>query len=141
VSRYHYQTLKEQLKAALGNELSDSQLTERITVVDVGAVRQELDLIKQLPPESLITVISSSTIILQQAEAVIKALRGDEVFIRPILAGHENMTEVQRVLKRSQAIFADWICVPQLQTLTRKPIHTIRTIPMHEMEKLKAFQS
>lgn len=140
VSRYHYQTLKDQLKAQLGKELSDRQIAERTRVIDVGAVRQELDLIKQLPKDALITVVSGSTIILQQAEAVIKALRGEEVYIRTILWGHETEAELQRVLKRSQAIFADWLCVPQLQALTRKPIHIIRTIPTHEIEKLKAFQ-
>jgi DNA-binding transcriptional regulator YhcF (GntR family) len=141
VSRYHYQTLKDQLKAQLGQELTDHQLAERTRVIDVGAVRQELDLIKQLPKDALITVVSGSTIILQQAEAVIKALRGDEVYIRTILAGHETPAELQRVLKRSHAIFADWLCVPPLQALTRKPIHIIRTIPTHEIEKLKAFQA
>jgi GntR family transcriptional regulator len=140
VSRYHYQTLKEQLQAVLGTEFSEQQLTERLIVIDVGAVRQELDLIRQLPAEALITVVSGSTIILQQAEAVIKALRGEEIYIRTILAGHESLSELQRVLKRSQAIFADWLCVPQLQSLTRKPIHTIRTIPEHEMAKLRALQ-
>lgn len=140
VSRYHYQTLKDQLRSQLGKELSDHQIAERTRVIDVGAVRQELDLIKQLPKDALITVVSGSTIILQQAEAVIKALRGEEVYIRTILSGHETQAELQRVLKRSQAIFADWLCVPQLQALTRKPIHSIRTIPTHEIEKLKAFQ-
>lgn len=140
VSRYHYQALKDALRALWGTETTDSQLTEKITVIDVGAVRQELDLIKQLPEGALVAVISTSTIILQQAEAVIKALRGEEIYIRPIQARHETMAETQRVLKRSQAIFADWLCVPELQSLTRKPIHTIRTIPAHELEKLKAFQ-
>jgi len=140
VSRYHYQSLKDVLRAVWGADLTDGQISERITMIDVGAVRQELDLIKQLPPDSLVTVISKSTIILQQAEAVIKALRGEEIFIRPIQAGHESLAEIQRVLKRSHAVFADWLCVEELQTMTRKPVHTIRTIPPHELEKLKAFQ-
>lgn len=140
VSRYHYQALKEKLAAAWGEALDSPLWADCMTVVDVGAVRQELDFIRQLPADSLVTVISSSTIILQQAEAVISALRGDEINVRPILAGQESMAETQRVLKRSQVIFADWLCAPQLEQLTRKPVHTIRTIPPHELEKLKAFQ-
>jgi DNA-binding transcriptional regulator YhcF (GntR family) len=140
VSRYHYQTLKDQLKAHLGKDLSETQLAERMRVIDVGAVRQELDLIRQLPVDALVTVVSGSTIILQQAEAVIKALRGEDVYIRTILSGHETQAELQRVLKRSQVIFADWLCLPQLQALTRKPVHLVRTIPEHELEKLKTFQ-
>ena len=158
-SRYHYQALKEKLAAAqhtatAGSSFSDSDragaptttlddrsVADRITVIDVGAVRQELDFIRQLPPDSLIAVISSSTIILQQAEAVISALRGDTISIRTILAGQEPLAETERVLKRAQVIFADWLCTPQLQTLTRKPIHTIRIIPPHELDKLQAFQA
>jgi DNA-binding transcriptional regulator YhcF (GntR family) len=139
VSRYHYHALKEKLTAILGTDYSDNQITQKITMIDVGAVRQELDLIKQLPQDALVTIISKSTIILQQAEAVIKALRGEEIYIRPIQARHESLAEIQRVLKRSSAIFADWLCVPELEFMTRKPIHTIRTIPTHELDKLKPF--
>jgi len=140
VSRYHYQALKDTLRSVWNGENTDAQMAEKITVIDVGAVRQELDLIRQLPEGALVAVFSTSTIILQQAEAVIKALRGEDIYIRPIQARHESMAETQRILKRAQAIFADWLCVPELQTLTRKPIHTIRTIPVHELEKLKSFQ-
>lgn len=141
VSRYHYQALKSKLRENWGSESTDSQLTDKITVIDVGAVQQELALIKQLPADALVAVISTSTIILQQAEAVIKALRGEEIYIRTMHAGHESLGETQRVLKRAQAVFADWLCIPELQQLTRKPVHAIRTIPTHELEKLKAFQA
>ncbi len=156
-SRYHYQALKEKLATAqqelpTGSEISnragspslpldEHAISERITVIDVGAVKQELDFIRQLPPDSLIAVISSSTIILQQAEAVISALRGDSLSIRTILAGQEPLAETERVLKRAQVIFADWLCTPQLEQLTRKPIHTIRIIPPHELDKLQGFQA
>lgn len=139
-SRYHYQALKEKLAEGWGEKLDDNRLAERITVIDVGAVRQELDFIRQLPDDSLVAVISSSSIILQQAEAVISALRGESINIRTILAGQEPIEETQRVLRRAQVIFADWLCAPQLEKITRKPIHTIRTIPPHELSKLQAFQ-
>lgn len=151
VSRYHYQALKDKLNIGLeqlnghgngnGSGNGRDSLSERITVIDVGAVRQELELIKQLPAEALIVVISKSTIILQQAEAVIKALRGEEVYIRTMLAGHESVGELQRVIKRAHATFTDWLCAPELRTLTSKTLHTIRTIPQRELDKLKAFQA
>jgi len=140
VSRYHYQALKDKLAEGWGVSTHDLRINDNITVIDVGAVRQELDFIKQLPEGSMVTVISGSTIILQQAEAVISALRGGELITRTVLAGQETPEEVQRVLKRAQAIFADWICAPQVKSMTRKPVHTIRTIPPHELEKLTAFQ-
>lgn len=142
VSRYHYQALKDKLKAHGGHDNGSSPSSpERITVIDVGAVRQELELIRQLPADALIAVISKSTIILQQAEAVIKALRGEDVYIRTILAGHESVGELQRVIKRASATFADWLCASELQSLTSRPLHTIRTIPQRELEKLKPFQN
>ncbi|WP_373531562.1 GntR family transcriptional regulator [Vampirovibrio sp.] len=147
VSRYHFQALKDKLQASLifpaGNGHDPANhlyFTDRITVVDVGAVRQELELIKQLPSEALIAVISKSTIILQQAEAVIKALRGEDVYIRTILAGHESIQELQRVIKRAQATFTDWLCLDDLKVLTTKTLHPIRTIPQREIDKLKPFQ-
>jgi|GEM_PF-2452605 len=141
VSRYHYQALKEKLSATLRETPNTHPLSERITIIDVGAVSQELDYIRQLPLGSLITVISCSTIILQQAEAVISAMRGNELLIRTILAGQESDDEVQRVLKRSHAIFTDWLFQPHLKLLTRKPIHIIRTIPPHELSKLQEFKN
>ncbi len=140
VSRYHYQALKDKLGQAAGSYLLNGDLAKRITVVDVGAVRQELELIKQLPQDALIAVVSRSTIILQQAEAVIKALRGEEVYIRTMLAGHESIGELQRVIKRAHATFTDWLCAPELESLTNKTLYTIRTIPSRELDKLKAFQ-
>jgi GntR family transcriptional regulator len=144
VSRYHYQALKEKLARAWGdsnNNWDTPRLADCITVIDVGAVSQELDFIRQLPPDSMVAVISSSSIILQQAEAVISALRGDSLITRTLLAGQEPLAETERVLKRAHVIFADWLCAPQLKAMTRKPIHTIRTIPQHELTKLQAFQA
>lgn len=137
VSRYHYLALREALSVVNG----DGKLNDRITVIDVGAVRQELELIRQLPVDALVAVVSRSTIILQQAEAVIKALRGEEVYIRTILAGLESQGELQRIMKRAQVTFVDWLCAAELKTLTHKPLHTIRTIPPREIDKLKAFQA
>ncbi len=133
VSRYHFQALRERLKEHFH--------PERVTVIEVGSGQQELALIRQLPEHALTAVFSASTIILRQAEAVVKALRGEDIFIRTVLDGHESSAEVQRILKRAQLIFADFLTVPTLQTLTRKPVHVVRVIPEHELEKLKAFKS
>lgn len=138
VSRYHCETLHQQLKILFGTNLSDEQLQNQITIIDVGFVQEELKLIRQLPEDSLISVISASTIILQQAEAVIKALRGEEVLLRTILSTQETTSEIQRVLKRSHIVFSDMICLPQLSNITKKAIHPIRTIPLYEIDKLTA---
>jgi GntR family transcriptional regulator len=144
VSRYHYQALREMLKQAYNAEPGDApapDFNERITVIDISSGRQELALIRQLPENALVAVVSCSTIILQQAEAVIKALRGEEIYVRPILLAQESPLEIERVLKRAQAAFADCVSLPKLQALSRKPIQTIPVISPPELEKLQAFRA
>lgn len=141
VSRYHYQALREKLRNGSAEPGLNDDITGRITVVDVGSVPHELELIRQLPVDALVAVISRSTIILHQAEAVIKALRGEEVYIRTMLAGHESLGELQRVIKRAHTTFADWLCAGELKGIGTKSVHPIRTIPQRELDKLKAFQA
>lgn len=137
VSRYHCERLHQKLLTLSGGSLNERQLRERVTLVDVGSVQQELSFIRQLPEHALVMIVSVSTIILQQAEAVVKALRGEEIIIRTMLAGQESTAEIQRVLRRAQAVFADVTCAAKLQGITRKPVRQIQAIPLHEIQKLQ----
>jgi DNA-binding transcriptional regulator YhcF (GntR family) len=139
VSRYHCEALHKKLQELYGGTQTERQLRDRVTVVEVGSVQQELSLIRQLSPEALVSVVSASTIILQQAEAVVKALRGEDIIIRTILTGQESASEIQRVLKRTQAVFADVTCAAKLQEMTRKPVNQIQIIPAYEMNKLSVY--
>jgi GntR family transcriptional regulator len=136
VNRYHFQALKERLKAVIPHE---EQLLQQITVIDVGSGQQELKLIHQVPVGKMIAVVSASTSILRQAEAVIRALRGDDIFVRTFLFGEEPLVEAKQLTQRAQVVFADWSCLPIVQTFTKKPLQPIQTIPQHELDKLKAL--
>lgn len=138
VSRYHWQALRDKLKEYKSE--ADSKIDERMTIIDVGSGQQELALIKQAPPNTLVAIFSVSTIILQQGEAVVKALRGDEIYTRTVIPVQENESEIQRILKRAQLVFGDWLCTSELQGMTKKPVHVIRVIPDSEMAKLSPFQ-
>ena len=134
VSRYHIGALRDRLNS-LGVKSKD-----KITMIDVGSVQQEIEVVKSLPMGALIVVVSVSTIILQQAEAVITALRGDEVLIRPVHYEQEGPEETRKIMQRAQGVFADFICTPQLQAMTRKAIYPVRVIPDAEVKKLQAFK-
>ena len=147
VSRFHYPALKKKLAASwekLGLTVNQNLLDDHITVIEMGAIRQESELLRQLPSDSQVAICSVSTIILQQAEVMISALRGEALNIRTILVEpnfQESFNaETQAILKQSSVIFADWLCTPVLKRLTHLPIQTLRAIPAQEIDKLKAFQ-
>lgn len=134
VSRYHCRTLEPILVRAGLNP------RERMIIIDVGSGQQELEVIRQLPVGSLVAIISCSTIILQQGEAVVTAVRGDEIFVRAMLYPQEGEEEARRLMQRAKAIFSDTVCVGTLEALTRRAVYPIRVIPESELLKLSAFK-
>lgn len=133
VSRYHCAALKEKLDAA-GRSASP------IVIIDVNSAQSEINLVKQLPGGQLVLVISGSSIVLRQAEAVINALRGQDLLLRTILAdegGQEERDEIRRATRHGRLIFADSLLAPEIRELTDKPVHTLRVIPEPEMDKIR----
>jgi hypothetical protein len=128
----------------LGLTVNSNLLDDHITVIEVGAIRQEPELLRELPSDSQVAICSVSTIILQQAEVMVSARRGEALHIRTILVEpnfQESFNEeTQGILKQSSVIFADWLCTPVLKRLTHLPVQPLRTIPAQEIDKLKAFQ-
>ncbi len=135
VSRYHYRSLESLLEKAGLNA------REHMIIIDVGSGQQELDVIRQLPTGSLVAIISCSTIILQQGEAVVTAVRGDDIFVRAMLFPQEGPEEARRLMQRARAIFSDVVCLPELESMTRRPVYPIRVVPDSELRKLKAFKA
>ncbi len=134
VSRYHYNTLHEKLNA---EGIITSNGGPQITIVELNAGQNELSLVRQLPEGTMIVVISASSIILRQSEAVIRALRGEEVLIRSVLFGSEPMDEVSHLLSRAKVIFADAYCLPKLNALNPRKLQPIEAITAVEKQKLK----
>ncbi len=131
-SRYHIRNLEARL--------TDSGIVpdSPILMVDVTSGAQEIELIKRLPVGELLVIISHSNTILKQAEAVVSALRGEELLMRMVHVS-EGEDEIRKALSHGKLIFADYLSQPQLVEVTPKPIYPIRIIPREEMDKLQAF--
>lgn len=138
VSRYHARALEERLKAILP-EVSLKEIQGQLIVIDLGSGQQELSLIHKLQEGSLIAIVSASAIILRQAEAVIRAIRGEEILIRSVLLGEEPLEEISKLSSRVKVIFSDRLCLARVSALTATFVQPVQTIPDHEAERLKAL--
>jgi len=134
VNRYHMQGLKERMKRVTED---DTQWESRMTVIDMGSGQAELALVRKLPPGSMLGLVSASSIILRQAEAVLRAVFGEELMVRTVLYGSEPLSEVAHVLKRSKVVLADYHCLPNLQKLSTRKVHPMEIIPSHEVDRLR----
>ncbi len=131
-SRYHIRDLESRL------EDNGIKLESPIFMVDVTSGNKELELIKKLPTGELLVIISHSNTILKQAEAVISALRGEDLLMRMVHVS-EGEDEIRKALSHGKLIFADYLVQSQLAELSQKPIYTIRIIPEDQMTKIQEF--
>ncbi|MBX2859927.1 MAG: GntR family transcriptional regulator [Vampirovibrio sp.] len=128
VNRYHAHRLKN---------LPDNN-TPTVVVMDVSGAQEEIRQVKALKAGALVLVISQSSIVLQQAEAVIHALRGNDLLLRTIHPS-EGVEEIENALYHANLVFADTLCVDQVQALSKKPVQPLRVIPDSEMDRLQAL--
>ncbi len=132
-SRYHIRALREKLPPEA-----------EVLLLDVGGGQQEIEALKKLPAGELVVIASCSAIILQQAEAVVTALRGDELLIRTLHTSvtspqPEALTEIPLALKYAGLILGDTLTTPMLTGMTRKPVHTLRVVPEAEIRKIREY--
>jgi hypothetical protein len=133
VTRYHVKSLAK----ALNHWPKDAVVAKPdYTVVALAPGTAQKDWITKVPPGGLIALVSASAIILQQAEAVVAALRGSDVSVRA-MSIDENPRELKRVIDLSQLVLADTWCLPKLQPLTHK---TLYPIPLLCPDSLQALQ-
>jgi DNA-binding transcriptional regulator YhcF (GntR family) len=126
-SRYHVRGLEKAL--GKGNH-------ENIFVMDVGGGQQEKALVRQVPDGELVAIVSHSATILQQAEAVISALRGDELLVRTVL-WDEGEAEIRQALRYAHVILGDFLAAPGIGVWTRKPVGVIRVVPDEEIRRIR----
>ena len=130
VSRYHVQELQRTLKKHFPNQ------QHQIIVVDVTGGRDEVEYVKQLPSGALMIIVSHSTIVLQQAEAVVAALRGHDLLLRTVL-NSEGEDEIKKAIRHGQFVLADVLNAPIAKSITKKPVHTLKLIPEGELAKIR----
>lgn len=135
VSRYHLAALQKTLAQHNADQSSE------IIVVDVTGGREEADYVKQLPPGALMVIVSRSAIVLQQAEAVVAAIRGHDLLLRTVLHSDgpegEDVDEVKKALRHGQFVLTDVLNAPLVKSLTKKPVHTLKLIPDEEVSRIR----
>lgn len=132
VSKYYAKSVEQFLVKTI------PQPKKAMSVIDVGGGQQEIDILKKVPIGSLVVVISLSTSILQQAEAVITAVRGNDLLIRTIYHPQEGVQDILEAVEFSKIVFADLICKQKIEQHTTQTLYPIRVIPDTEIKKLKA---
>jgi GntR family transcriptional regulator len=85
----------------------------RVIPLDIYDYSQELALVKTLPKETRLGVVSLSPGILSVAEILIHSLRGDEVFI--ITAQTSDETRLKSLVKSAQVIIVDPASFPMVK--------------------------
>ncbi len=77
----------------------------RVIPIDIYDYSQELSLVKQLPSDSRLGIVSVSPGIIKVAEILIHSLRGDDILV---MSAHIGETEKMKILVRtSQTIISD----------------------------------
>ncbi len=109
-------------------EQHDIDVDKRMLVMDVSSGQQEVDLINRLKAGSFLVVASVSKVVLQQAEAVISALRGDELLTRMVNVD-EGWEEVWSATEKADAVFGDVMTTPRIEGFSKTKPVCIKAIP------------
>ena len=86
----------------------------RVIPVDIYDYQQELDIIKKLPKDSYIGIVSLSSGVLRVAEMLVYSLRGDEIGI--ITAQVNNRQRLENLIRSAYTI----ICDPNSYPIVKK---------------------
>ncbi|AUC62266.1 GntR family transcriptional regulator [Cyanobacterium sp. HL-69] len=82
-----------------------SQKSIRVIPIDICDYAKELQIIKQLPPDSCLGIVSLSTGILRVAEMMVQSLRGNEV--EAIIAQASDSLRLKNLVSRAHTIISD----------------------------------
>lgn len=86
----------------------------RVIAVDIYDYEKELSLVKKLPKDSRLGIVSLSRGILSVAEILIHSLRGDDILV---VTAHVGDTDKLKTLIRSQLIISDQASYPVVRRL------------------------
>lgn len=108
--------------------MEQSRITGSITVVPTNSGQTIRDKITQLPNGRLVVVVSVSTVILQQAESVIKALRGDELLVCLRLNSELSPPEYNTLLNQAALVVADCLTEETCRQYAKKKVEVISVL-------------
>lgn len=85
----------------------------RVIPVDIYDYAQEIQLIKKLPKDSCVGIVSLSSGILRAAEVITHSLRGDELLVMTAQLG--DLYKLNAIVKRAQLIISDQASFPTVE--------------------------
>lgn len=89
----------------------------RVIPVDIYDYAQEIELLKKLPKNSCVGIVSLSSFILRAAELIVHSLRGDELLVKTALSG--DVYKLNAIVKSAQLIISDRASFPTVEAATQ----------------------
>ncbi|MDP5339685.1 MAG: GntR family transcriptional regulator [Nodularia sp. (in: cyanobacteria)] len=129
----------EELTAVLDKTNSATVVTSRYFISDVEAIAgpksvrvipldiydysKELDLLKTLPKQNCVGIVSLSSGIVRAAEVILHGLRGDELLI--MTAQPKDAYKLQAIAKRAEVIISDQASFPTVHAAVQASLEDI----------------
>ncbi|MDB9372158.1 GntR family transcriptional regulator [Nodularia sphaerocarpa] len=129
----------EELTAVLDKTNSATVVTSRYFISDVEAIAapksvrvipldiydysKELDLLKTLPKQNCVGIVSLSSGIARAAEVILHGLRGDELLI--LTAQPKDAYKLQAIVKRAEVIISDQASFPTVHAAVQASLEDI----------------
>ncbi|MBD2436126.1 GntR family transcriptional regulator [Nostoc sp. FACHB-110] len=99
----------------------------RVIPLDIYDYSKELNLVKNLPKDNCIGIVSLSTGIARAAEVILHGLRGDELLV--MTAQPQDNYKLQAIVKRAEVIVSDAASFKAVQTAVQTAAEDIIRLP------------
>ncbi|MCJ2542950.1 GntR family transcriptional regulator [Thermostichus vulcanus] len=99
----------------------------RVLPVDVSDYAKEIDLVRQLPPQACLGLVSISTALLEVAEVIVHSLRGEELLV--LTAVISDTERVGSILRRAHTLICDVASYSTLRALLRQARADLIRVP------------
>lgn len=108
--------------------LDNQQIRGHLTVISTNSGADIRDRLLELPKGSLVVVVSVSSVILKQAEAVIQALRGNELLLSLRLINELSHKEENHLLPQAKLLLCDSITEERYKAISPDRTACIRVV-------------
>ncbi|MBD2445895.1 GntR family transcriptional regulator [Nostoc sp. FACHB-152] len=99
----------------------------RVIPLDIYDYSKELNLVKNLPKDNCIGIVSLSTGIARAAEVILHGLRGEDLLV--MTAQPKDTYKLQAIVKRAEVIISDMASFKAVQTAVQAAVEDIIRLP------------
>ncbi|MEN9229584.1 MAG: GntR family transcriptional regulator [Thermostichus sp. DG02_5_bins_236] len=99
----------------------------RVLPIEVSDYAKEIDLVRQLPPQACLGLVSISTALLEVAEVVVHSLRGEDLLV--LTAVISDTERVGSILRRAHTLICDVASHSTLRALLRQARADLIRVP------------